>query len=163
MRTEGVFMAFWSRRRREALMRLAFQAVNKPKIKRIGRKTSFFALTCARIALSLQSLKHACKTAKKTTTYREASLMLCFWLSETSTNDRPVKNKCGGGCYGCSIYSRSVLRAYYAFTHTFRVHIYLTGVGIQTLFVHWSGCGRPQIAGRAEEGTPLFVCCLPTS
>ncbi|MBR4926384.1 MAG: hypothetical protein IKZ61_11650 [Prevotella sp.] len=34
----------------------------------------------------------------------------------------------------------------------------LTGVGIQTLFVHWSGCGRPQIAGWADEDTPLFVC-----
>ena len=40
----------------------------------------------------------------------------------------------------------------------FGVHYILTGVGIQTLFVHWLGCGRPQIAGRADEDTPLFVC-----
>jgi len=39
----------------------------------------------------------------------------------------------------------------------FGVYHILTGVGIQTLFVHWSGCGRPQIAGRADEDTPLFV------
>lgn len=25
-----------------------------------------------------------------------------------------------------------------------------------TLFVHWSGCGRPQIAGRAEARYPAF-------
>ena len=40
----------------------------------------------------------------------------------------------------------------------FGVHYILTGVGIQTLFVHWLGCGRPQIAERAGEDTPLFVC-----
>ena len=93
-----------------------------------------------------------------TATYWKASLMLCFWLSETSTNDRPVKSNSGGECYGCSIYSRSVPRANFALMHTFRVHYILTGVGIQTLFVHWSGCGRPQIAERAGEDTPLFVC-----
>ena len=42
----------------------------------------------------------------------------------------------------------------------FGVHYILTGVGIQTLFVHWSGCGRPQIAERAGEGTPLFCMLL---
>ena len=95
----------------------------------------------------------------RTTTYWEASLMLCFWLSETSTNDRPVKSNSRGECYGCSIYSRSVPRANYALMHTFGAYYIITGVGIQTLFVHWLGCGRPQIAGRAEEDTPLFVCC----
>ncbi len=36
--------------------------------------------------------------------------------------------------------------------------IILTNVGIQTLFVHWLGCGRPQIAGRADVDTPFFEC-----
>ena len=43
-----------------------------------------------------------------------------------------------------------------ALTHTYGVYHIITGVGIQTLFVHWLGCGRPQIAGRADEGTPLL-------
>jgi len=38
------------------------------------------------------------------------------------------------------------------------VYCILYGVGIHILFVHWSGCGRPQIAGQADEDTPLFVC-----
>ena len=104
---------------------------------------------------------HAIGRMGGTATYWKASLMLCFWLSETSTNDRPVKSNSGGECYGCSIYSRSVPRANFALMHTFRVHYILTGVGIQTLFVHWSGCGRPQIAERAGEDTPLFVCRHP--
>ena len=103
---------------------------------------------------------HALGRMGGTVTYWKASLMLCFWLSETSTNDRPVKGNCGNECYGCSIYSRSVQRANCALTHTFRVYYILTSVGIRSLFVHWSGCGRPQIAARAGEDTPLFVCHL---
>ena len=53
-----------------------------------------------------------------------------------------------GVCRGLTMPSRTL----------FGVHYILTGVGIQTLFVHWSGCGRPQIAERAGEDTPLFVC-----
>ena len=52
-----------------------------------------------------------------------------------------------GVCRGLTMPSRTL----------FGVHYILTGVGIQTLFVHWLGCGRPQIAGRADEGTPLFL------
>ena len=63
--------------------------------------------------------------------------MLCFWLSETSTiqinQSRAIAEVNATG---------------------------VTGVGIQTLFVHWLGCGRPQIAGRAGEDTPLF--CMPS-
>ena len=94
-----------------------------------------------------------------TATYWKASLMLCFWLSETSTiqinQSRAIAevNATGvvytpGVCRGLTMPSRTL----------FGVHYILTGVGIQTLFVHWLGCGRPQIAGRAGEDTPLFVC-----
>ena len=96
-----------------------------------------------------------------TATYWKASLMLCFWLFErrklkSCTKTKAEVNATGvvytpGVCRGLAVYN-SVL------THTFRVHYILTGVGIQTLFVHWSGCGRPQIAERAGEDTPLFVC-----
>ena len=68
--------------------------------------------------------------------------MLCFWLSETSTIQIDQ--------------SRAIAEV----NATGVVYTYiLTGVGIQTLFVHWLGCGRPQIAGRAGEDTPLF--CMP--
>ena len=94
-----------------------------------------------------------------TATYWKASLTLCFWLSETSTiqinQSRATAevNATGvvytpGVCRGLTMPSRTL----------FGVHYILTGVGIQTLFVHWLGCGRPQIAGRAGEDTPLFVC-----
>ena len=87
--------------------------------------------------------------------------MLCFWLSETSTiqinQSRAIAevNATGvvytpGVCRGLTMPSRTL----------FGVHYILTGVGIQTLFVHWLGCGRPQIAGRAGEDTPLF--CMPS-
>ena len=57
-----------------------------------------------------------------------------------------------GVCRGQSVRNRVL-------THTFGMHYMLTGVGIQTLFVHWLGCGRPQIAERTDEDTPLF-CML---
>ena len=90
---------------------------------------------------------------------KKASLMLCFWLSETSTiqinqsRATAEMNATGvvytpGVCRGLTMPSRTLFGVYYI----------LTGVGIQTLSVHWLGCGRPQIAGRAGEDTPLFVC-----
>ncbi len=102
---------------------------------------------------------HAFGRMGGTATYWKASLMLCFWLSETSTiqinqsRATAEMNATGvvytpGVCRGLTMPSRTL----------FGVHYILTGVGIQTLFVHWLGCGRPQIAGRAGEDTPLFVC-----
>ena len=93
-----------------------------------------------------------------TATYWKASLMLCFWLSETSTiqinqsRATAEMNATGvvytpGVCRGLTMPSRTLFGVYYI----------LTGVGIQTLFVHWLGCGRPQIAGQTGEDTPLFV------
>ena len=39
----------------------------------------------------------------------------------------------------------------------FGVHIYLTGVGIQTLLFYIGGFRRPK-RRTADEDTPLFVC-----
>ena len=93
-----------------------------------------------------------------TATYWKASLMLCFWLSETSTiqinQSRATAEMNATGV----VYTPGVCRGRIVPSRTlFGVHYILTGVGIQTLFVHWLGCGRPQIAGRAGEDTPLFV------
>ena len=45
----------------------------------------------------------------------------CFVFDRLNYHNQiPIKDKCGGECYGCSIYSRSVPRANYALTHTFR-------------------------------------------
>ena len=101
---------------------------------------------------------HAIGRMGGTATYWKASLMLCFWLFErrklkSCTKTNAEMNATGvvytpGVCRGRTVPSRTL----------FGVHYILTGVGIQTLFVHWLGCGRPQIAGRAGEDTPLFVC-----
>ena len=49
-------------------------------------------------------------------------------------------------------------RANCALTHTFGCIIYFTGVGIQTLFVLSGRLPTAEIAERAGEDTPLFVC-----
>ena len=102
---------------------------------------------------------HAFGRMGGTATYWKASLMLCFWLSETSTiqinQSRATAEMNATGV----VYTPGVCRGRIVPSRTlFGVHYILTGVGIQTLFVHWLGCGRPQIAGRAGEDTPLFVC-----
>ena len=94
-----------------------------------------------------------------TATYWKASLMLSFWLSETSTiqinQSRAIAEVNATGV----VYTPGVCRGRIMPSRTlFGVIYILTSVGIQTLFVHWLGCGRPQIAGRAGEDTPLFVC-----
>ena len=96
-----------------------------------------------------------------TATYWKASLMLCFWLFErrklkSCTKTKAEVNATGvvytpGVCRGLAVYN-SVL------THTFRVHYILTGVGIQILFILSGRLPTAEIAERAGEDTPLFVC-----
>ena len=92
-----------------------------------------------------------------TATYWKASLMLCFWLSETSTiqinQSRATAEVDATGV----VYTPGVCRGLIVPSRTLSGCDILTGVGIQTLFVHWLGCGRPQIAGQTGEDTPLFV------
>ena len=73
---------------------------------------------------------------------RKASLMLCFWPFERRKFKSLFKNNCGDECYGCSIYSRSVLRGQYCPHAHFSGVLYTIGVGIQTLLVLMGGLPR---------------------
>ena len=104
---------------------------------------------------------HAIGRMGGTATYWKASVMLCFWLFErrklkSCTKTKAEVNATGvvytpGVCRGLAVYN-SVL------THTFRVHYILTGVGIQILFILSGRLPTAEIAERAGEDTPLFVC-----
>ena len=114
---------------------------------------------------------HAIGRMGGTATYWKASLMLCFWLFErrklkSCTKTKAEVNATGvvytpGVCRGLAVYN-SVLthtfRVYYILTHTFRVYYILTGVGIQILFILSGRLPTAEIAERAGEDTPLFVC-----
>ena len=84
--------------------------------------------------------------------------MHCFWLSETSTIQiNQSRATAEVDATGVVYTTRSVRRGQLCPQAHFWVYYMLASVGIQTLFVHWLGCGRPQIAGQTGEDTPLFV------
>ena len=93
-----------------------------------------------------------------TATYWEASLMLCFWPFERRKLKLVIKDISGGECYGCSIYSRSVPRAIYALTHTFRDALYTWPAWVFKLCSFFtSGFLRPK-RGTGRWGYPALSC-----
>ena len=93
-----------------------------------------------------------------TATYWKASLMLCFWLFERRKLKSCTKTNAEMNATGV-VYTPGVCRGRAVPSGTlFGVHYILTGVGIQTLFVLSGRLPTAEIAERAGEDTPLFVC-----
>ena len=115
-----------------------------------GKMTTFVAV-----------FTHAARPMGGIATYWEASLMLCFWPFERRKLKLVIKDKCGGECYGCSIYSpECVARANYMPSRTlFGAYYILYRRGCSDFARSiTSGFLRPK-RGTGRRGYPAF--CMP--
>ena len=87
------------------------------------------------------------------------ALFLAIWNFHNT--DKPVKSNSGDECYGCSIYSRSVPRANYALTHTFRGALYTDRRGYSDSVRSLVGLWKASDSGTSRWGYPAF--CMPSS
>ena len=87
------------------------------------------------------------------------ALFLAIWNFHNT--DKPVKSNSGDECYGCSIYSRSVPRANYALTHTFRGALYTDRRGYSDSVRSLVGLWKASDSGTGRWGYPAF--CMPLS
>ena len=85
------------------------------------------------------------------------ALFLAIWNFHNT--DKPVKSNSGDECYGCSIYSRSVPRANYALTHTFRGALYTDRRGYSDSVRSLVGLWKASDSGTGRWGYPAF-CML---
>ena len=87
--------------------------------------------------------------------------MLCFWLFERRKLKSCTKTNAEMNATGVVYTARSVWRGLTTCPHAHLLGriVYFTGVGIQALFVLSGRLPTAEIAERAGEDTPLFVCC----
>ena len=86
------------------------------------------------------------------------ALFLAIWNFHNT--DKPVKSNSGDECYGCSIYSRSVPRANYALTHTFRGALYTYRRGYSDSVRSLVGLWKASDSGTGRWGYPAFSMLL---